>query len=212
MSRDEREQTNQSGVWLHKHSCHWWTNGHRFRLQPPQPSEPNDGWTGKSVVLYEVRALGITIDPAEVPKHQRCPTSYGWPAYRTTETAHGRLRSTLIDAFGATCPTCRTNPATDIDHDHFTGLVRGLLCQYCNSWVDRCLHLSGCPFAEYLTNPPATRLRLRYPQRRALRGGEKARIARIGINPYPTTATSQYLYTPEQLLQALSHNPRVPGY
>ena len=37
------------------------------------------------------------------------------------------------------CGICNTKPATDVDHNHLTGVVRGYLCRYCNvrlSWLD----------------------------------------------------------------------------
>lgn len=68
--------------------------------------------------------------------------------------------------------------------DHFTGLVRGLLCRNCNSRVDWCVHVSGCPWADYLNNPPAAHLQLIVPNRR-LSAGERDRIDYLGFNPFP---------------------------
>ena len=39
----------------------------------------------------------------------------------------------LIDAQGGICPVCLKRPATQVDHDHKTGRVRGVLCLYCNA-------------------------------------------------------------------------------
>jgi|SRR2546422_8904022 len=33
------------------------------------------------------------------------------------------------------CAICREKEATDIDHDHFTGVFRGLLCGNCNTGI-----------------------------------------------------------------------------
>lgn len=38
----------------------------------------------------------------------------------------------LMEAQGGTCVTCPATGVLDIDHDHETGLVRGLLCRRCN--------------------------------------------------------------------------------
>ena len=38
----------------------------------------------------------------------------------------------LLEAQGGKCAICRLEEATCIDHDHTTGMIRGLLCQRCN--------------------------------------------------------------------------------
>lgn len=38
----------------------------------------------------------------------------------------------LYDSQQGICAICKTNPAQVVDHDHETGLVRGLLCSNCN--------------------------------------------------------------------------------
>lgn len=39
----------------------------------------------------------------------------------------------LIDEQSGICPICLKRAATQVDHDHQTGLVRGVLCLYCNA-------------------------------------------------------------------------------
>jgi hypothetical protein len=41
-------------------------------------------------------------------------------------------RSELLEGQDGLCAACYEEPATDIDHDHRTGQVRGLLCRDCN--------------------------------------------------------------------------------
>lgn len=41
----------------------------------------------------------------------------------------------IIEVQGGLCPICAVRPATHIDHDHDTGAVRGLLCNYCNRGI-----------------------------------------------------------------------------
>lgn len=41
-------------------------------------------------------------------------------------------REATIRAQGGLCALCRRRPATETDHDHLTGRVRGWLCIQCN--------------------------------------------------------------------------------
>jgi hypothetical protein len=62
---------------------------------------------------------------------------------------------------GGVCAICKKPPKTrrhHVDHDHKTGLVRGLVCGYCNMWV---LRENMTPeklrvAADYLEQPPAS--------------------------------------------------------
>ena len=38
----------------------------------------------------------------------------------------------LVDQQGGLCAVCRCKPAIQVDHDHATGQVRGVLCDGCN--------------------------------------------------------------------------------
>ena len=60
------------------------------------------------------------------------------------------------------CAICLTLPGKTrlaVDHDHRTGLVRGLLCWHCNSALgkfnDSLVRVQRA--ADYVTNPPATK-------------------------------------------------------
>jgi hypothetical protein len=92
----------------------------------------------------------------------------------------------LTAELGRHCHACKNGPAFAVDHDHFTGLVRGMLCRICNSHVDRCPHLFDCHYADYLNNPPAALMKLPFPQKRGNRlpAYDLLRIERLGINPF----------------------------
>lgn len=38
----------------------------------------------------------------------------------------------IIEAQGGLCAICRRQPAVQVDHDHASGVVRGILCDGCN--------------------------------------------------------------------------------
>lgn len=63
----------------------------------------------------------------------------------------------LLARQGGVCAICRTRPPTDIDHDHATGQVRGLLCRACNLLLgmanDTTERLRAA--ISYLIDPPA---------------------------------------------------------
>ncbi|MEU9230315.1 endonuclease domain-containing protein [Streptomyces massasporeus] len=42
------------------------------------------------------------------------------------------MRTALVDAIGPDCHLCGLYPGAMVDHDHETGLVRGLLCVRCS--------------------------------------------------------------------------------
>lgn len=66
---------------------------------------------------------------------------------------------------GGVCAICRrhngSSKALAVDHDHVTGIVRGLLCGMCNKNVlghlrdDPEAFMRGC---DYLNNPPAVQV------------------------------------------------------
>jgi len=108
------------------------------------------------------------FDVASIPLDRRCDRAAGrWPAPLGGSGPRAELRRRLVEALGSGCATCPDPWAVKIDHDHLTGLVRGYLCGACNTVVDLCRHLSGCRFADYLTNPPALPLGMEYPGWRA---------------------------------------------
>ncbi len=144
---------------LHRHEqrCGWWTDGSCYRIQAPSIQAGQVG-RGARNVRWTVTFTETTTDPALVARRHRCPIKEAigaWPPYQGPESRGGKLLNTLIDALGPDCHCCGRFLGAYLDHDPFTGLIHGLVCQDCNSRVDRCPHLSGCCFANYLNAPPA---------------------------------------------------------
>lgn len=106
------------------------------------------------------------------------------PGFLSPDTPMGRVRLRLAELYGDTCFVCHANPATALDHDHASGYVRGLLCQACNTESAECVHLKGCPFADYLNDPPALGLRIRYPKLDVTAARARRRAAALGLPAY----------------------------
>lgn len=167
------------------------------RRRPVPGAGPADAWGTEGLrygdsdtctVEWLVTLTDVVTDPVLVPTRHRCvhhTTRTSWPGYQGPATPEGRQRAQLVAALGRMCHACHVRPGASIDHDHLTGLVRGLLCRYCNTHIDGCPHASGCAWADYLNNPPAAHLRLRYtkPERvgRSDRAAEK--IEYLGFDP-----------------------------
>lgn len=112
--------------------------------------------------------INRTADPARIPWRLRCPQRtdhWRWPGYCGPIGKTGPMRTRLVEIFGPACQACGVRPNECIDHDHNTGIIRGLLCLYCNNNIDLCRHPSGCAYAEYLNDPPAYSLGLKHPKR-----------------------------------------------
>ena len=125
------------------------------------PAWWGDGRSG----LWNVTLLEETLSPEMVPYAKRCPLPPrigAWAPYCGQRSPESRIRRMLIDSFGRACAICGVAPGTVVDHDHFSGLVRGLICIDCNGRVDWCPHVQNCMFADYLNNPPAADLQLKY--------------------------------------------------
>jgi hypothetical protein len=87
-----------------------------------------------------------------VVHQKRVAETYNWPK--------GLSYTRLYDLQGGVCAICRAKPRyrMDVDHDHESGWVRGLLCRRCNRqllfvarnqpWILR-------NAADYLDSPPA---------------------------------------------------------
>ena len=108
----------------------------------------------------------VSVAPWSVSPTQRCPefSTTLWPGHENPRTRLGRIRIELGNRFGRMCQACGIDYGSRIDHDHRTGLVRGLLCRVCNTWIDTCLHIENCHWADYLNYPPAEHPKLQYPK------------------------------------------------
>lgn len=106
----------------------------------------------------------------------RCLECWRTERKRRLEAQHGaRVEATygltgeqywvLYEAQGGCCYLCRRATGKSkrlaVDHDHKTGIVRGLLCKTCNYNIigyarDNVDYFARC--IEYLNDPPAVRL------------------------------------------------------
>lgn len=204
---------------LHEQLCFWWSDGSRYRLQAPAdalrvPAEARPTGRGKDRsrnVAWQVRLTDVVVDAAAIAVRNRCVIGarQGWPGYLGSGTAMGRQRAQLVAELGPSCGACRRRPGTVVDHDHFTGLVRGLLCVHCNTWIDRCPHLTGCVWGDYLNHPPTAHLRLAYlrPERVGRSDRAAQKIDYLGFDPlYHGAADHRRRYPPRQLLPPPPHS------
>ncbi|GHF07871.1 hypothetical protein GCM10014715_74690 [Streptomyces spiralis] len=127
---------------------------------------------------------GPAVDPAVVPRRARCPEDNRlWPN-TVVRPWHGPLTETwtrpgkvprwyvwwrLWGAQAGQCATC-PGPPQVIDHDHTTGLVRGLLCYECNSGEAACAielalhqHSGLCWYRQYWDDPPGVQFGWYWP-------------------------------------------------
>lgn len=124
---------------------------------------------------------GPALPSETVPPSTRCtPGHWYWPIYLAIPAAHSGkpipetwarserppawwVRVQLWNRQGGLCAVCRERPGQVIDHDHDTGLARGLLCRSCNVQEGQCARGDVlCPadraapcFPEYWQDPPA---------------------------------------------------------
>jgi hypothetical protein len=198
---EKRAEPERGDLIAHSQTCSWWNDEVRFRVQAPIEARGPDGTVivgviGTHQITWMVKLTGVSVkDPARVRVGDRCPDvtrhdilpdgQSPWPAHQSVTGSVGRQRALLVRALGPYCGTCRQQWGTHVDHDHFTGRVRGLLCGGCNTYVDKCPHPSGCAFADYLNDPPAIHLQLRYPRGDRLGPFSKtgAKIEYLGFDP-----------------------------
>lgn len=164
------------------------------RFAPPTEAERKRGPSFTRILRW----LELTrSDVSLVPRSQRCPrAAEHWPGYTGTgqRDPHAQTRRLLVRHRGVMCHSCGLRRACVIDHDHDTGLVRGYVCLHCNAQMDRCLHLTGCAWADYLNNPPALPMRLPY----------KGRTVRIA--PVSELVLAEREAAANDVLARLTHN------
>lgn len=114
----------------------------------------------------------------------------GCPPQAFANASRRKLHSVLVHHYGSMCQSCGERYGHVIDHDHFSRLVRGLLCRVCNTWIDNCVHddANMCPYAGYLNTPPAERLALRYPASHRVRAMDEVRSAILGFDILESSA------------------------
>jgi Recombination endonuclease VII len=83
-----------------------------------------------------------------------------WPVHAAdrpgSALSHADLLATLWTWQAGRCAICSI-PATDLDHDHDSGLVRGWLCGLCNKRGQHASHYAGA-WADYERHNPAALL------------------------------------------------------
>lgn len=190
-----RDQPSEDGsyVTLHEQRCHWWTDGARYRVHPPSSvassdSPATDLRDGRSSGRFRwaVRLLDTDLPLEAVRPRERCPLDapLQWPTWSNPRSQVGKIRHTLVTELGVMCHACGRRRGRVVDHDHFNGRVRGLLCLHCNAHVDDCPHLDNCPWADYLNEPLAAHLKLDYPRAYEDRRRDSRKIQLLGLDPY----------------------------
>ncbi|WP_411098815.1 hypothetical protein [Streptomyces sp. x-45] len=148
----------------HEQWAHWWTDGHRYRIESPGP---HIGTTGSRTVEWDVTLTGEEKRPDLVRPWERCQISVhegDWDPCRIAPRGSWWVhrRTEYIDVGGRMCHACGDSLAQDLEYDRHTSLIRGVLCQECASSVTECPHPGGCYRADYLNSPPAGHLRRTY--------------------------------------------------
>jgi hypothetical protein len=141
------------------------------------------GWGEMPSARWRFTLTGEILDMSNVAHALRCPLppdGNTWASLIDPATTEGRQRMQLSRIFGHACVLCGSAPVV-VDHCHFSGMVRGLLCSDCNVRVDSCAHVRGCRFADYLNAPPAERLTLVYAGKVKERAGDRERARVLGV-------------------------------
>lgn len=84
---------------------------------------------------------GPTESPSDISRRHANNMASLWSEYRITEPEF----QALMDQQQGLCRICQADFGSEakracVDHDHYTGKIRGLLCTQCNTrlgWVER---------------------------------------------------------------------------
>ncbi|QTI42331.1 hypothetical protein JYK04_00088 [Streptomyces nojiriensis] len=178
--------------WEHHGYCSWIDRGTGPEDFSDRGTVLEEGAWHSLHHVWNVRTLGPEQAPAEVEPRQRCEggdytAAASWPPSPARTRSIRLLREALVAALGPDCQVCGLYPGAMVDHDHETGYVRGLLCRFCNRTLEECPHVTDCPNADYMGNPPAAALALVYPAGQEWRTKESTRqrkIMMLGFDPF----------------------------
>jgi hypothetical protein len=150
--------TSLEGPWTHK-AMFWWKDEGRPRQRTYTTKVQRTGDDIPAELVPPDEACWLAR--IEWKRNQQSPLS--WPAWMGGNKPYTRIRWSIAQKLGTGCGVCGGAGVGVMDHDPFTGWLRGMLCDNCNNLIDTCPHITGCRFADYLNNPPAWHLRTAYP-------------------------------------------------
>ncbi|MEE2040224.1 endonuclease domain-containing protein [Nocardiopsis sp. CT-R113] len=168
---EEAAASPEGGPWAHKDTYVWKTAEKRLRQR---------------TVSWQVQPAGEPVHADLVPWAERCwaqDSILRWPEWVDMSSPKTRERWRVAEQAGFGCSVCGGGGLAFMDHDPFTGLIRGMLCTHCNNNVDLCPHAEGCMWGEYLDDPPAVHLGLMYPRLANTRARTLERVALRGWDP-----------------------------
>lgn len=148
--------TTLEGPWVHRATFRW----------------KDEGKSRQRTYITNVSRSGDEVPPEMVPPGEECwlthiagergQGSLFWPKWMDVSKPYVRARWSFAQELGRGCAICGGGGVGFMDHDQFTGWVRGMLCGNCNNLIDMCPHVTGCQFGDYLNNPPAWHLMADY--------------------------------------------------
>ncbi|MEU6104149.1 endonuclease domain-containing protein [Streptomyces flaveolus] len=134
-----------AGGWTHRQHCSW-LEGEDGPQDWKGGRVDDDMVWGAADAVWTVHPAGPGIDAGLVLKRctfGRYALLHCWPPTPVRTASVRRMRAALVDALGPDCHLCGLYPGAMVDHDHETGLVRGLLCGLCNRVLEECCRCGG---------------------------------------------------------------------